>query len=243
MLDAMSGEITFGDGERGRMPPRGTLLFATYRTTRADQGNIGAGRVMRLADSARNALWLEPFPPHVREQLRTRLSSITRNGVPATGGASVESLNAATGRAVEAVHAHERLLELATEAKTQTLDQLDKARVRALRAPTRAINLLDIERLALDVPGTRIARARAWPSMHPDYPCLTTPGVITLVIVPDQPLPTPVPSAGLTQAVRRYLDRRRVITMRVEVVGPRYLEVRVHARVRIKAFSDPVERP
>jgi predicted phage baseplate assembly protein len=149
-------------------------------------------------------------------------------------------LTAATGRAVEAVHAHERLLELAAEARTQTLDQLDKARVRALRAPTRAINLLDIERLALDVPGTRIARARAWPSMHPAYPCLTTPGVVTLVIVPDQPHPTPAPGAGLTRAVRRYLDRRRVIAMRIEVVGPQYLDVHVQARVRINAFSDPV---
>jgi hypothetical protein len=240
LLDATSGEITFGDGERGRMPPRGMLLFATYRTTRADQGNLGAGRVMRFADSARNALWLDTFPPPVREQLRTRLSSITRNSVPATGGASVETLTEATGRAVEAAHAHERLLELAAETRTQTLDQLDKARVRALRAPTRAINLPDIERLALDVPGTRIARARAWPSMHPAYPCLTTPGVVTLVIVPDQPLSTPTPSAGLARAVRRYLDRRRLITMRVEVVGPQYLEVRVRARVRIKAFSDPV---
>jgi hypothetical protein len=171
--------------------------------------------------------------------MRTLLSSITRNAVAAAGGAPVESLSAATARAVEAVHAHERVLELASDARTQTLDQLDKARVRALPAPTRAINLLDIERLALDVPGTRIARARAWPSMHPAYPCLTTPGIVTLVIVPDQPLPTPTPSAGLIEAVRRYLDRRRVIAMRIEVVGPAYLEVRVQARVRIKPFSDP----
>ena len=49
-----------------------------------------------------------------------------------------------------------------------------------------------------------------------------------------------MPTAGLAQAVRRYLDRRRVITTRIEVVAPEYLEVRVQASVRIKALSDPL---
>ena len=146
----------------------------------------------------------------------------------------------ATGCAVEAVYAHERLLEVCAEAKCQSLDQLDSRRARALRAPSRAVNLLDIERLALDVPGTRIARARAWASMHPAYPCLTAPGVITVVIVPDQPLAKPVPTAGLLAAVRRYLERPRMVTMRIEAVGPEYLEVCVRASVRTKAYAEPV---
>ena len=234
VVDPMSGEIRFGDGERGRAPSSGALIFATYRATRAAQGNIRADSVNRLADSPRNALWLAAFPA-----LRQQLSRITTNHVSATGGAALESLVSATGRAVEAVHAHERLLEVCAETKCQTFDQLDSQRVRALRAPTRAVNLLDIERLALEVPGTRIARARAWASIHPAYPCLTAPGVITVVIVPDQPVAKPVPSDGLLAAVRGYLDRRRLVTMRIEVVGPQYLEVRVHARVRIKAFTNP----
>jgi hypothetical protein len=239
ILDATSGEITFGDGQRGRAPPRGARVFATYRTTRAGQGNVEANRVTRLADSARNASWLSAFPPPVQDQLRNQLSSITTNRAAATGGTGEESLVTATGRAVEAVQAPERLLEFATDARSQTLDQLDARQVRGLQAPTRAVNLLDIERLVLDTPGTRIARARAWPATHPTYPCLTAPGVITVVVVPDQPLDTPVPTPGLLAAVRSYLDRRRVITMRVEAVGPQYLEVRVDARVRIKPFSDP----
>ena len=240
VLDATSGEIAFGDGERGRAPPKGSVFFAAYRATRADQGNMDAGRLMRLADSARNALWLDTFAPNIREQLRSRLSTITRSRSAAVGGSAVESLTAATGRAIEAVHAHERLLEIASEARTPTLDQLDTASVRALCAPTRAINLLDIERLVLDVPGTRIARARAWASLDPAYPCLSAPGAITVVIVPDQPVAAPTPSVGLCEAVRRYLDRRRVVTMRVEVVGPQYLEARVQVRVRTKPFSDPL---
>jgi hypothetical protein len=30
-----------------------------------------------------------------------------------------------------------------------------------------------------------------------------------------------------------------MVTMRIEVVGPQYLEVRVHARVRTRAFTNP----
>ncbi|MGH8554144.1 MAG: baseplate J/gp47 family protein [Gammaproteobacteria bacterium] len=240
VLDPMSGEIGFGDGERGRAPSPGTLIFAAYRATRAAQGNVRAESVTRLADSPRNTFWLGAFPADVREPLREQLSRITTNRVPAMGGADLETLVAATGRAVEVVHAHERLLEVCAEAECQTLDQLDSQRARVLRAPTRAVNLLDIERLVLEVPGTRIARARAWASIHPAYPCLTAPGVITVVIVPDQPVAKPVPTAGLLGAVLRYLDQRRMVTMWFEVVGPEYLEVRVHARVRTKAYIDPI---
>jgi hypothetical protein len=239
VLDATSGKITFGDGEHGRAPPAGCILLARFRTTRADKGNVSAGRITRLADSVRNTLWLSAFAPAEREALRTLLSTHTTNRAPATDGAAAESPASATGHAVEVVHAHERLLELASHAKAQTIDQLDKAAVSSLVPSARAVNLLDIERLALDVPGTRVARARAWPSTHPDYPCLTAPGVVTVVVLPDQPVERPTPTASLLLAIRNYLDRRRALTTRIEVVGPEYLEVRVQTRVRIKRLSDP----
>jgi predicted phage baseplate assembly protein len=87
-------------------------------------------------------------------------------------------------------------------------------------------------RRALEVPGTRVARVRAWTNTHPDYPCLVAPGSVTIVIVPDVPVARPEPSAGLLEVVRRYLDRRRMVTTRLHVIGPRYLEVSVSARVR-----------
>jgi hypothetical protein len=239
VLDATSGVVTFGDGERGRTPPAGCILFARFRTTRADKGNVSAGRITRLADSARNTLWLSAFAPAEQQALRTLLSTHTTNRTPATGGAAAESLTSATGRAVEVVHAHERLRELASDARAPTIDQLDRAAVSSLMPPARAVNLMDIERLALDVPGTRVARARAWPSIHPAYPCLTAPGVVTVVIVPDQPVERPTPTAGLLLAIRKYLDRRRPLTMRIEVVGPEYLEVSVQAGVRVKRLADP----
>jgi hypothetical protein len=177
---------------------------------------------------------LAGMPGAIREQL----SRITTNRAPATGGAAAETLGAATGRAVETLYAHERLLELCAAMKCQTLDLVDRGRLQALPAPTRAVNLLDIERLALDVPGTRIARVRGWANSHPAYPCLEAPGIVTVAVLPDMPVARPEASTGLLRAVWRYLDRRRSITTRVEVVGPQYLEVRVDVRVRARPHTD-----
>src|SRR5262249_23130682 len=151
------------------------------------------GKVNRLADSPRNKVLLSLVPQPERDQL----SQITSNRAPAVGGQHAEPLATTIGRAIEALHAHERLLDLSSEMKSQTLDQIDRPKIQALAAPTRAVNLLDIERLALEAPGTRVARTRAWANVHPGHPCLYAPGVITLVVIPDTPVSKPVPSQGL----------------------------------------------
>lgn len=114
----------------------------------------------------------------------------------------------------------------------ETIDQA-LARIYLDRERTpRAVTLEDYERLARETPGTRIARVSAWANVHPAFPCFKAPGVIAVVILPHLPAARPFPSRGLRELVSRYLRRRRVITTRVEVVGPTYTEVRVRAKVR-----------
>jgi predicted phage baseplate assembly protein len=50
VLDRASGAITFGDGLRGRIPPRGreNIRWATYRTGGGAAGNRAAGTISRL---------------------------------------------------------------------------------------------------------------------------------------------------------------------------------------------------
>lgn len=234
VLDATTGEVTFGNGERGRVIPVGVPVLALYRTTHGNEGNVTAGSVTRPADTPFNDVLLS----EISETERDALSTITINRLSATDGADVEPLVQTIGRAVETLHAHQHLLDLCAETSCASLDDVTINHVRSLHAPTRAVNLLDIERLALDVPGTRVARVRAWPASHPSYPCLQAEGVITVVVMPDLPIPKPEPSEGLLKAVKRYLDRRRMVTTRLEVVGPQYLEVRVKARVRARPFAD-----
>jgi hypothetical protein len=123
---------------------------------------------------------------------------------PAGGGAAAESVAAAAGRAVT-----------------------------TLQTPTRAMTAGDYETLAQATPGTAIARTRALPGRHPAYPCLAAPGVVTVMIVPAQRRTQPTPSAGLLAAVRRYLERRRILGTHVEVVGPGYVVVQVKAQVKL----------
>jgi hypothetical protein len=231
VLDAMGGEITFGDGERGRVPAFEELILAAYRTTRASLGNIAANAIIKPAETPNNQVLLAPLQDAQRKQLQ----HVTN---PAAVGADEEDLASVTSRAVETLHAHERLLDLCAEGKSETLDQLDRRVVDELRAPTNAVNLLDIERLALDVPGTRVARARACAGVHPDYPCLDASGVVTVVILPDMPVPKPQPTRGLLDVVKKYLNRRRMVCTRIEVVGPEYLEVQVIASVKLQTGAN-----
>lgn len=230
VLDATTGEVRFGDGERGRAPQAGDPILAAYRTTGAENGNLPAGLVRRVRESAVNTALLAGLSPAQRAEL----SGITTNRSGAAGGAAAETLAHTIGRAVAALHAHERVSDLAAGMRSATLDQIERARVRALPAPRRAVNLVDLERIALSVPGARIARARAWASLHPSYSCLQAPGVVTLVVVPEAPPSRPAPSPGLLEAVWRYLNRRRLVTTVIQVVGPEYVEVKVTAKVRAR---------
>jgi predicted phage baseplate assembly protein len=128
---------------------------------------------------------------------------VVSNPVAAEGGTPAETLSEASGRAV-----------------------------RLMSDPNRAVTLKDYEILAKRTPGTRIARTAARANLHPNFTCLKAPGVITVVVLPEMPVAQPTPSYGLKRAVDRYLNRRRIIGTRVEVVGPGYLEVAVEARVK-----------
>jgi len=220
VLDAATGEVRFGDGERGRVVPPGADLLATYDVTAAAAGNVGAGLGWKAVSGE--------TPDSVR------------NLVPADGGRGEEDLEHLAGRAAEVLWAHERLVELAENHRTDTLDQIDRAQVLALAAPERATSLLDFERLALDVPGTRVARARAWASIDPAYPGLSAPGTVTVAVVPHLPLGRPEPTSGLLAAVLGHLDPRRTVGTRLRVVGPTYLTVRVRATCAVLTGADPV---
>lgn len=128
------------------------------------------------------------------------------NPQAATGGASSETLAHAAGRAITLVE-----------------------------STGRAVTLADYEQLAAQTPGTRIARVTAFANLHPDFPCFQAPGMITVIILPYLPSGHSAPCTGLKRAVGRYLQRRRVIGTRVEVVGPTYLEVAVNATVQAAA--------
>jgi hypothetical protein len=234
-LDATAGRVVFGDGARGRTVPAGASVFAMYDVTQGAAGNIAGGPVW-LPPAAGAELDLE-VPGRDAATIATHLASIAAP-VPATGGADEERVTHAAGRAASALWAHERSVELCPPDRCGTLDGLDPAQVSSLPVPARAVTQLDYERLALAVPGAPVRRARAWPGIDPDYPCLSASGTVTVIIVPELPASRPQPSEGLIRMVRRYLDRRRTIGTRLLVVGPDYIEVRIAATAQALPGSD-----
>jgi hypothetical protein len=227
-LDPTTGLITCGDGERGQVFPQSSAIVVTGFATLADSGNILARQISGLATTPVNAVLLASLP--AADQ--TLLSQIAANPVAAAGGLPAAPLTELEGEAAEVVHAHESILDLAENAQQTTLDQIPKSEVLALPAPSQAVNLLDTERIALDVPGTVVARARAWPDTDPALPGIHATGVVTVVILPGMPVAQPQPSPGLIGAVKRYIDRRRVICTRIEVAAPTYVVITVTASVQ-----------
>jgi Baseplate J-like protein len=203
-LDPTSGEITFGKGAKGLMAPANALIFAKYRSTRADAGNLAACKITQLADSTHNHALMTDRRTGADTWSQTKsLLRCVSNHLPAAGGNPAEELTHAEGRAVT-----------------------------VLESSARAVTLTDYESRALETPGTRIARVKAIANQHPDFPCFSAPGVVALIIVPYLPAGQPYPTAGLRGAVAGYLRRRRVIGTRLEIAGPTYLQVTVQAKVQ-----------
>jgi predicted phage baseplate assembly protein len=209
VFDATTGVIAFGNGEKGRVPPDGCLIFVVARTTRAEAGNLGDEMIDTLADSPENrALLYDPAAvPDGWTKLNSELQSVA-NPLPAWGGVAAETVSEAAGRA----------------------DQL-------VESSGRAVTLADYEQLAAATPGTRIARVTAIANLHPDFPCYKAPGVVTVIVLPYLPQGAPMPTAGLLRAVAAYLRPRRVIGTRVEVIGPTYRTVAVQATVQSQTGS------
>jgi hypothetical protein len=204
VLDATAGVITFGNGEKGRVPPPGCAIFASARTTRAQAGNLLTGMINALADSPHNHAILYDSTSSADQwaTLNTQLASI-ENPLATWGGAAAETIDQAAGRA-------DLLIE----------------------NTGRAVTLKDYEQLAINTPGTRIARVTAIANMHPDFPCFKAPGMVTVIVLPYLPEGSPTPTPGLLRTVFAYLNPRRVIGTRVEVTGPTYLDVVIQATVQ-----------
>ncbi|MCP4304302.1 MAG: putative baseplate assembly protein [bacterium] len=111
----------------------------------------------------------------------------------------------------------------------ETLDQLKARAPRILKSRDRAVTPEDFELLALRAAG--IARAKALPRQHPDFPGEEVPGAVTLVVVPDIEHPAPMPSEGTLRTVCAYLDQRRLLTTELYVVKPAYRIVKITAEL------------
>jgi predicted phage baseplate assembly protein len=193
VLDPEKGEIQFGNGRCGAVPPADAELSVTYQVGGGPAGNVEAQSVTRLTTSmAGKTDFSQPFS--------------------SSGGAAAESLFDAKARAVA-----------------------------WLLQPHRAVTLKDFETLALETPGVPVARVKALAEYDPLLPCVTAPGAVTVIVIPHCPDSRPVPNPDLLRAVTRYLNRRRLLTTELHVIGPEYSTIAVQATLHAKADASPAE--
>jgi hypothetical protein len=223
--DPEAGAIQFGDGGNiasggngrgGRIPPlvpkTGDIVARRYR-----HGGGLAGEV--------------------------KVGAITALDTPANGVAGVVNFVAATGGR-----------------DAETLEQAKRRARKELSTRTRAVTASDFEWIALQTPEVRVARADIVPLRRPLFPgtaspavpaaprCgpalpagpnglapFVAPGAVTVVVVPDEPGPEPMPVPSFLRAVCRQLDAHRLVTTEVHVVPPQYCRIcKVYVRVRSK---------
>jgi predicted phage baseplate assembly protein len=216
VLDAETGSITFGDGIHGRIPPLvpqgGNIVALTYVWGGGAAGNVAVGTVTVLNSPA----------PGIAAAV---------NYVAGTGGSDAETQDQATTRA----------------GKT-------------LSTGSRAVSTDDFAWLAMQTPGVQLARAQVVPLRKPvdqtspgqavtatglaaQVPAAPagladndTPGVVSVIVVPQQSGPEPTPSAAFLNAVSQYLNPQRLITTEVYVVPPQYLRL---YNVRVSVAGRP----
>ena len=201
VLDPCAGQIRFGDGVNGDIPPapasetEENIRVVSFQTGGGAAGNVTALSLDRLA---------KPF--HV--ELNERLFGLRiEQRAAAAGGLDREALEDAEARAR-----------------------------RDLKTQYRGVTDADVEYLALNTPGLRVARARAIPLYAPGlrgYPQAQAPASVSVVVVPYSPALRPTPSDGFKRTVCRHLDRHRLLTTRVYVIGPEYVGVSVRATVKL----------
>ncbi len=185
LLDRGSGQVLFGDGERGRVPPLGAdVLAREYRSGGGSTGNVAKGTIEQLLAGI----------PGVEAAFNPR---------PAEGGADEETLASVRHRGP-----------------------------RSLRHRDRTLLPADYEVMAKEAsPAVAVARAKS--ARDPNG--RKRPGWVTLTIIPRSDEPRPMPSFGLREKVRRYLEERTDATLAaasgLSVVGPDYLPIEVEATV------------
>ena len=212
-VDLEAGILLFGDGRRGMIPPlvagAGSIVAVRYRHGGGKSGDVGAGTITSL------------------ETQHVGVAGVV-NIVAAHGGDDAETL---------------------IEAKVRARKELSTR--------SRAVTAGDFEWIALNTPDVRVARVAVVPLRRPlsgppgavpsNVLCGTLPagpsglddnlvahGAVSVVVVPDEEGPEPIPTPSFLRAVCKHLNEHRLVTTEVYVVPPQYARL-CKIRVRVRA--------
>ncbi|MEO8049533.1 MAG: putative baseplate assembly protein [Acidobacteriota bacterium] len=121
-------------------------------------------------------------------------------------------------------------------ANEQSIDDAKQRAASVLRSNGRAVTVTDFEELAKQSGNVR--RAKALPLYHPRFPGTKIPGVVTVIVVPDNDQPNPTPSEATIRLVCAYLSQRRLLTTELYVIPPSYLRIDTQVHLTVSPLAD-----
>lgn len=201
VLDRLTGEVQFGDGQYGMVPPQGrnNIRLSQYQTGGGTQGNLAANTVVQLKTTV----------PYVEK---------VTNLEAASGGAEQESLEQVKERGPKFLRHRGRAVtwqdfeDLAYEASPNV------ARAKAI-APS--FDPLDLDLWIKDPKAPNLDQHK---TPH-------DAGQIRMLIVPRSQARQPVPSLALIDWVKAYVRERCDPSVNLQVTGPEWQAVSVTAEV------------
>jgi uncharacterized phage protein gp47/JayE len=120
----------------------------------------------------------------------------------------------------------------------ETIEQAKDRILKELKYPYRAVTSGDYEKIALNTPGLRVAKAKAIPLYEPGmlaYPKNKAEGKVTVAVLPYSEDVKPIPSEGFLKTVKSYLNKHRLITTEIYVIPPEYIKVSVIATIIVES--------
>ncbi len=101
----------------------------------------------------------------------------------------------------------------------------------------RAVSSADFSNIVNQTPGVDLGRVEILPLFNPDEPDVTSPGTVTVMVIPSGP-GAPEPDLMFLDAVCNYLEPRRLVTTEVYVRGPDYVGLNVSIGIDVTAGQD-----
>jgi predicted phage baseplate assembly protein len=178
--DKSNGIFTFGDGENGKVPKKGSRISVWYR-----YGNLRGFNFI-----IKDKKCFELSPRSTKSDSRDDLSCkniVAINNFPSTVGRGEETIKDA--------------VIIARQEQT---------------VPFRLVSLNDCEYIARNTPGLRVGKVKA---------TLESENMLVLSVIPYSFASRPEANEHFLNAIRRHLNKHRLITTRLKVISPQYVGI------------------
>jgi len=214
VIDRQLGQIRFGDGQAGKIPPRGrnNIRLNSYCTGGGLRGNQAAQSIIELKTTI----------PYIAQVINWEASQ---------GGSNQESLERLKERSPKRLRHGDRAVTAQDFADLTYEASIDIARVQVITPDMMAPNFSPLlEELWIDPHPDPNHQAIAGNEIDVFKNDLHA-GWVQVIIVPYSTDQQPTPHLTLLNRVSQFLKARHVPTLKLRVSGPKWQEIRVNTEI------------